>query len=172
LHHPPTLRIVPQLQREFPNLRIKLRADAGFATPLLYEFCEFYGIQYAIGIGNNSRLQGEAQRLQRRLAKRYRRTAVPQRSFSSFRYHAHPGLNSGASATRLNMLRPEPTCVFWSPTCQVAALPFFLSITIVGSTVACPGFSLFNGTWFYGTVAATSLEYKLSTFAVFIAVTT
>jgi hypothetical protein len=55
-----------------------------------YEFCESFGIQYAIGIGNNSRLQGEAQRLQHRLAKRYRRTGEPQRSFSSFLYRAHP----------------------------------------------------------------------------------
>src|ERR1700684_2768955 len=87
---PLLLRLVPRLQREFPNVRIKLRADAGFATPLLYEFCEFFGIQYAIGIGSNSRLQGQAQRLQRRLAKRYRRTGKPQRSFSSFLYRAHP----------------------------------------------------------------------------------
>jgi hypothetical protein len=87
---PLLLRIVPRLQREFPNVPIKLRADAGFATPLLYEFCEFFGIQYAIGIGSNSRLQGQAQRLQRRLAKRYRRTGKPQRSFSSFLYRAHP----------------------------------------------------------------------------------
>jgi hypothetical protein len=86
---PLLLRIVPRLQREFPNVRIKLRADAGFAMPLLYEFCEFFGLQYAIGIGSNSRLQGKAQRLQRRLAKRYRRTGQPQRSFSSFRYRAY-----------------------------------------------------------------------------------
>jgi len=86
---PLLLRIVPRLQREFPKARIKLRADAGFAMPLLYEFCEFFGIQYTIGIGTNSRLQGPAQRLQCRLARRYRRTAEPQRSFSSFRYRAH-----------------------------------------------------------------------------------
>jgi hypothetical protein len=86
---PLLLRIVPRLQREFPNVRIKLRADAGFALPLLYEFCEFFGIQYVIGIATNSRLQGKAQRLQRRLARRYRRTAKPQRSFSSFLYRAH-----------------------------------------------------------------------------------
>ena len=83
------LRIVPRLQREFPKVRIKLRADAGFATPMLYEFCEFFGLLYAIGIGTNSRLQSAAQRLQHRLAKRYRRTGEPQRSFSSFRYRAH-----------------------------------------------------------------------------------
>ena len=87
---PLLLRIVPRLRREFPKVRIKLRADAGFATPLLYEFCEFFGIQYAIGIGNNSRLQGKGQRLQHRLARRYRRTGQPQRSFSSFRYRAQP----------------------------------------------------------------------------------
>jgi len=87
---PLLLRLVPRLQCEFPKVRIKLRADAGFATPLLYEFCEFFGIQYAIGIGTNSRLQGKAQRLQRRLARRYRRTGEPQRSFSSFLYRAHP----------------------------------------------------------------------------------
>jgi Transposase DDE domain group 1 len=87
---PLLLRIVPRLQREFPNVRIQLRADAGFATPLLYEFCEFFGLQYAIGIGRNSRLQAGSQRLERRLAKRYRRTGEPQRSFSSFRYRAHP----------------------------------------------------------------------------------
>jgi Transposase DDE domain group 1 len=43
-------RLVPRLQKEFPKVRIKLRADAGFALPLLYEFCEFFGIQYAIGM--------------------------------------------------------------------------------------------------------------------------
>jgi Transposase DDE domain group 1 len=87
---PLLLRIVPRLQCEFPNVRIKLRADAGFATPLLYEFCEFFDIHDVIGIGANSRLDGKAQRLERRLAKRYRRTGLPQRSFSSFLYRAHP----------------------------------------------------------------------------------
>jgi hypothetical protein len=86
---PLLLRIVPRLQREFPKARIKLRADAGFALPLLYEFCEFFGIQYVIGIAANPRLQERAQHLQRCLARRYRRTGQPQRSFSSFLYRAH-----------------------------------------------------------------------------------
>jgi hypothetical protein len=86
---PLLLRIVPRLQREFPKVRIRLRADAGFATPMLYEFCEFFGIQYTIGIAANSRLQGQAQQLKRRLARRYRCTGNPQRSFSSFHYRAH-----------------------------------------------------------------------------------
>ena len=72
-----------------------LRSESNYALtlvsplPLLYEFCEFFGLQYAIGYSSNSRLQGKAQRLERRLARRYRRTGEPQRSFSSFRYRAH-----------------------------------------------------------------------------------
>jgi hypothetical protein len=42
---PLLLRIVPRRQKEFPKVHIKLRADTGFALPLLYEFCEFFGIQ-------------------------------------------------------------------------------------------------------------------------------
>jgi hypothetical protein len=86
---PLLLRIVPRLQREFPKARIKLSADAGFALPLLYEFCEFFGIQYVIDIAANPRLQEQAQHMQRRLARRYRRTGNPQRSFSSFLYRAY-----------------------------------------------------------------------------------
>src|SRR6202140_3542814 len=73
---PLLLRLVPRLQREFPRVRIKLRADAGFAPPLLYEFCEFFGIQYAIGIPANAIFQRRVVRRQRRLARGYRRTGA------------------------------------------------------------------------------------------------
>ena len=81
---PLLLRIVPRLQQEFPKVRIRLRADAGFGLPLLYEFCEFFGIQYAIGRPNNPLFQRKADRLRLQLARRYRRIHKPQRSFSSF----------------------------------------------------------------------------------------
>ena len=85
---PMLLRLVPRLQQAFPGVRIKLRGDAGFALPLLYEFCEFFGIQYALGLPANQVFQRRAQPLQKKLARRYRRTGVPQRSYSSFRHRA------------------------------------------------------------------------------------
>jgi Transposase DDE domain group 1 len=85
---PMLLRIVPHLERAFPGVRIKLRGDAGFALPLLYEFCEFFGIQYALGIPANCAFQDRAEPLQKKLKRRYRRTELPQRSFSSFRHRA------------------------------------------------------------------------------------
>src|ERR1700720_4733680 len=85
---PLLLRIVPRLQHEFPGVRIKLRADGGFALPLLYEFCEFFGIQYAIGMPANTIFQRRVVRRQRRLARGYHRTRQPQRFFSSFPHRA------------------------------------------------------------------------------------
>ena len=85
---PMLLRLVPRLQAAFPKVKITLRGDAGFALPLLYEFCEFFGIQYTLGIPANSVFQRRAEPRQKRLQRRYRRTQLPQRSFSSFRHRA------------------------------------------------------------------------------------
>jgi len=85
---PLLLRLVLRLEKEFPGIRIQLRADADFALPLLYEFCEFFGIEYAISIPAHAIFQWRAAPVQRRLARRCRRTRQPQRSFSSFRHCA------------------------------------------------------------------------------------
>jgi hypothetical protein len=82
------LSVVPRLEAAFPGVPIRLRGDAGFALPLLYEFCEFFGIQYAIGIPANSVFQRRAELLQTKLKRRYRRSQLPQRSFSSFPHRA------------------------------------------------------------------------------------
>jgi Transposase DDE domain group 1 len=85
---PMLLRLVPQLEAAFPGVPIKVRGDAGFALPLLYEFCEFFGIQYAFGIPANCIFQQRAEPRQKQLKRRYRRTQLPQRGFSSFRHRA------------------------------------------------------------------------------------
>src|SRR6266566_828590 len=85
---PLLLRILRRLLREFPGVTIRLRADAGFALPLLYKFCEFFGIYYTIGIPANVVFRRRTAALQSRLARRYRRTHLPQRSFTSFRHRA------------------------------------------------------------------------------------
>ena len=85
---PMLLRLGPRLQSAFPGVQIKLRGDAGFALPLLYEFCEFFGIEYALGIPANCVFQRRAEPRQKQLKRRYRRTQLPQRGFSSFRHRA------------------------------------------------------------------------------------
>jgi hypothetical protein len=42
-------RIVGGLREEWPEGAIELRADAGFAVPALYDYCEREGITYTVG---------------------------------------------------------------------------------------------------------------------------
>ena len=85
---PMLLRLVPRFEAAFPGVKIKLRGDAGFALPLLYQFCEFFEIEYALGIPANCVFKRRAEPRQKQLKRRYRRTQLPQRSFSSFRHRA------------------------------------------------------------------------------------
>ncbi len=86
---PMLLRLVPRLPSAFPGVKSKLRGDAGFALPLLYQFCEFFDIAYVLGLPANCVFKRRAQGRQKRLQRRDRRTQLPQRSFSSFRHRAH-----------------------------------------------------------------------------------
>ena len=42
------------MKRAFPNARIILRADAGFALPEILRVCERSGVGYAIGFARNA----------------------------------------------------------------------------------------------------------------------
>src|SRR4029077_1135196 len=85
---PMLVRLLPRLEAAFPGVKIKLRGDAGFALPLLYQFCEFFDIEYALGSPANCVFKQRAEPRQKQLQRRYRRTQLPQRSFSSFRHRA------------------------------------------------------------------------------------
>ena len=49
-------RIVGQLRRHWPRVRILLRADAGFAREALMAWCEANGVDYLFGLARNPRL--------------------------------------------------------------------------------------------------------------------
>jgi len=53
-------RIVRAVRTAFPGVPIALRADAGFAVPALYDYCEAEGIELTIALLHNSRLATEA----------------------------------------------------------------------------------------------------------------
>ncbi len=56
-------RIVGRLRGRWPMVEIEIRADAGFAVPALYDYCEAEGITYTVGLITNPRLEGLAQDL-------------------------------------------------------------------------------------------------------------
>lgn len=49
-------RIVDRLRQHWPGVAITIRADAGFAKPALFAWCEAEGMAYTIGLVTNARL--------------------------------------------------------------------------------------------------------------------
>lgn len=81
-------RVVGALREKFPDVRIHLRADSGFAVPGMYEVCEDLVIQYTIGLGMNPVLRRESDPLLAEAVKQYEQTNEPQRHFTLFAYQA------------------------------------------------------------------------------------
>jgi hypothetical protein len=50
-------RIVCLLRSAWPGVEVELRADAGFAVPAVYDYCEAEGISYTIALITNPRLE-------------------------------------------------------------------------------------------------------------------
>ena len=80
--------IVAALRKAFPRTRIIVRADAGFAVPALYEFCERHGLHYLIGIASNEPFKAHAQWDMERLSGRFERTGKPCRYVAGFWHRA------------------------------------------------------------------------------------
>ncbi len=56
-------RLVGRLRSRWPEVEVEIRADAGFALPQIYEYCEAEGILYTIGLIPNARLEAMAKPL-------------------------------------------------------------------------------------------------------------
>jgi len=80
--------LVEKLREAFPQSRIILRADAGFATPQLYDFCEERDLGYLIGCPANSILQEETDWALPWLQQRFAQDHLPHRWIGGFRYQA------------------------------------------------------------------------------------
>ena len=52
-------RIVAQIRARWPEVRIVLRADSGFAREALMGWCELNGVDFLFGLAKNERLIGE-----------------------------------------------------------------------------------------------------------------
>jgi len=80
--------LVPRLRAVWPDLRILLRADSGFATPEVYEGCERLGLDYTIGLKINAVLKRKSDDLLAEAVENFEATGQPQRLFTAFWYRA------------------------------------------------------------------------------------
>jgi hypothetical protein len=54
-------RLLPKLGRAFPSARLRVRLDAGFATPEIFALLEDAGVEYVIAMGGNAVLARHAE---------------------------------------------------------------------------------------------------------------
>lgn len=80
--------LVRGLRARWPEVKIIVRADSGFARWRMWRWCEQAGVHYLVGFGKNSRLLNKAQRWTGRAAKRFARTGRKQRVFGEIKYAA------------------------------------------------------------------------------------
>jgi hypothetical protein len=77
-------RIVGQLRRHWPRVRVLLRADSGFARETLMAWCEANRVDYLFGLARNDRLTGEIKQQLAEAQAESQRTGRPARRFKDF----------------------------------------------------------------------------------------
>jgi len=80
--------VVAALRKKWPDVEVLIRADAGFATPRLYRFCEGHGLKYLIGFKASEPLQQRTNWALEWLSERFQRDDQPCRWRGGFVHRA------------------------------------------------------------------------------------
>src|SRR6201998_849634 len=78
-------RVVAHIRRRWPQVRILLRADSGFARDELMAWCEANGVHFVFGLAKNDRLIAEIKGELEPAGKTSRRTGKPARRVQGVR---------------------------------------------------------------------------------------
>jgi Transposase DDE domain group 1 len=81
-------RSVSRLRGRWPEAEIEIRADAGFAVPALYDYCEAQSITYTVGLITNARLEGMAEDLMAKAKEGHEEIGEKAKLFSEGPYGA------------------------------------------------------------------------------------
>jgi len=79
-------RIVTQIRKRWPKVRILVRADSGFARDDLMAWCEANGVHFVLGLAKNDRLIAEIKDELAAAEQTSRRTNKPARRFKQFKW--------------------------------------------------------------------------------------
>jgi len=79
-------RIVAQIRRAWPEVRITLRGDSGFCREELMAWCEQEGVEYLLGLSKHERLKAEIAGELEQARQQYVETGKAARVFKEFVY--------------------------------------------------------------------------------------
>jgi len=77
-------RIITQIRKTWPNVRIVLRADSGFAREALMAWCEVNRVDYIFGLARNPRLENKLEDALEEACLACRTSGEPARVFRDF----------------------------------------------------------------------------------------
>ena len=78
--------IVPQIRQVWPEVKILLRADSGFARDEIMTWCEDHAVDYVFGLAKNERLTAAIGDEMAQAKTQYEEAKEPARVFRDFRY--------------------------------------------------------------------------------------
>lgn len=96
-------RIVGQIRAQWPQTRIVLRADSGFARDALMAWCEANTVDYVFGLARNKRLQRAIGQSQQQAHAQFEATGRAARVFQELRWRTRKSW----SATRRVVAKAE-----------------------------------------------------------------
>jgi len=99
-------RIVFQISRQWPNVRILVRADSGFARDDLMAWCDANDVHFVLGLAKNDRLIAE---IKDELAGAVGQISRRDASSNSSGRPARAGAASGGSSPRRSGRKARPT---------------------------------------------------------------
>ena len=79
-------RLVNRIRERWPEVRIIVRGDSGFARDSLMSWCEQKGVDFIFGLAKNARLKRRIRRRLERARRRCLRTGKACREYQDFRY--------------------------------------------------------------------------------------
>jgi len=91
-------RIVSQIREVWPEVKIVVRADSGFARDSLMSWCEGHGVDFCLGLARNSRLQARLEPAFDRAHELCEESGEPERVFDEW---MHETLKSWSRTRRV-----------------------------------------------------------------------
>lgn len=79
-------RIVPRLREQWPDVRLLIRADSGFAREAIMAWCESNDVDFVLGLARNKRLQKKLAEPMAAMREQVDQTRQAARSFHEFEY--------------------------------------------------------------------------------------
>jgi len=100
-------RIVAQIRKVWPEVKILLRGDSGFCRNDLMNWCEANKVQYLFGLAKNKRLSRIIGADLNRATQQWKETGKPARIFSEFQYGAKKTKKGGWERERRVVAKAE-----------------------------------------------------------------